>query len=266
MREILALTRAQWLSQTSYRLQTILSFVSIIVSVIPLYFVSDALQPVMENAIRDEGGQYFGFLVIGMVATLLLNASVQLMPTSMASNISRGTLEAMLSTPAHLTSILLGMIGAGIAWAFARMAVLLAGGWVLGAPVQWGTMLPALLVLCLIMLAYLPFGIIASALILTFRTAGPIPQGVTYLSILLGGVYYPTHVIPSWLESVSDFVPLTYGLRALRRIALDGDSIGSVVPDLLVLIAFVVVLTIVASVCFAVAFRHAKRAGTIAQY
>lgn len=266
MREILALTRAQWLSQTSYRLQTLLSFAGIIVSVIPLYFVSDALQPVMENAIRNEGGQYFGFLVIGMVATLLLNASVLLMPSMMASSISRGTLEAMLSTPASVPTILIGMIGAGIVWAFARIVVLLAGGWVLGAPVQWDALVPLMIILGLIMLSYLPFGIIAAALVLTFRTSGPLPQGVTYLSILLGGVYYPTHVIPSWLESLSDFVPLTYGLRALRRVALDGENIGSVLPDLLIVGAFIVILTTIASTCFAIAFRHARRAGTIAQY
>ena len=36
-------------------------------------------------------------------------------------------------------------------------------------------------------------------------------------STLLGGVYYPTTVIPSWLASASEFVPLGYGLRALRQ-------------------------------------------------
>jgi ABC-2 type transport system permease protein len=112
----------------------------------------------------------------------------------------------------------------------------------------------------------LPFGLIASALVLMFRTAGPLPQAVTYLSILLGGVYYPTSVIPDWIQKLSDWVPLTYALRALRRVILEGAGLRTVIADIGMVMLFIAVLSTVACLAFSIAYRYAKRAGTLAQY
>lgn len=266
MREILALIRAHWLTQTSYRLRTVFGMLSILVSVVPLYFVSDALQPVMADSIQDEGGQYFGFLIVGTAATLLITAAVNQLPNAVSSGISRGTFEAMLSTPTPLPALLAGMIGSGILWTFIRMMVIVVGAWIFGAPIHFGSSLLALAILFLTLLAYLPVGLTATALVILFRTAGPLPQGATYLSILLGGVYYPTKVIPDWIQILSDWIPLTYGLRAVRRVLLEGAGLERVLPDVGMLLLFVIVLLALACLAFSLAYQHAKRAGTLAQY
>ena len=90
MHSILALMRASFLSATSYRLATVLSFVSLIASVIPLYFVAGALQPVVEESIRLEGGGYFGFLITGIAATYVLMAAVSAIPGAARPTISNG--------------------------------------------------------------------------------------------------------------------------------------------------------------------------------
>ena len=59
MNEAFALVRAYWLTRTSYRLRMILALVGLLASVVPVYFVADALQPMMNESISDEGGQYF---------------------------------------------------------------------------------------------------------------------------------------------------------------------------------------------------------------
>jgi hypothetical protein len=65
---------------------------------------------------------------------------------------------------------------------------------------------------------------------------------------------------------VSAVVPLTYGLRALRSVLLDGTSLAQVAPDLAVLAAMTVGLFAVSSLAFAAALRHVKRAGGLSQY
>lgn len=266
MHKMLALIRAGWLTSTSYRLQTVLSFGGMVVSFVPLYFVAQALQPVMADSIRGEGDQYFGFVVVGMVALYLLNAAVQALPSKVRVSITYGTLEALLSTPAGLPSILGGMIGVDLLWAGARVLVLLVTGWLLGANLEWSELLLALVIMGLIVLAYLPFGLIGAALVVVFRTPGPVPQGVVYLSILLGGVYYPTQVIPSWIQTVSDMIPLTYGLRALRQVLLNSAPLGSVAADIGILMAFALSLFAMSTIVFRVAFRHARRSGTLTHY
>lgn len=266
MDKILNLMRVGWISAASYRLRLVFSMVGMLVSVVPLYFVAGALQPVVADAIRTEGGEYFGFLIVGMVAFALLRTAIDAPSGAMSRGITTGTLEGLLTTPTRIPTLLAGLVGFPFAWAFARAFLFLAAGWLFGAEIAWDRIAPSVFLLGLIVAAHIPFGLMACASVLAFRTAGPIAQGVSYLSMLLGGVYYPTHVIPDWIQDVSTWVPLTYGLRALRQILLGGETMGSVLPDVLILMAFTLGLFLASGIGLGLALRYARRAGTLTQY
>ncbi|HSH44938.1 MAG TPA: ABC transporter permease [Longimicrobiales bacterium] len=266
MRSALALARASWQAAASYRLRLLLSMLSLAVSIVPLYFVANALQPVMAESIATEGGQYFGFMVLGMVTFLLLPAAVNGLPGEVGAGIKTGTFEALLGTPARLPEVLGGMVGFTIGWSTLRAAALLLGGLILGANILPSHLLFAIPILALIVLSYLPFGIVASALIIAFRTSGPLQKAVLTGSALLGGVYYPTSVIPSWIQDVSGLVPLTYGLRALRMTVLEGAPLSAVLPDLAILATMTLGLFGLAWLALLRALRYARREGTLAQY
>ena len=266
MHKWLAMVRASWLVGSSYRMAMLTSLGSLVVTVIPVYFIAGALQPVMAKTIQSQGGEYFGFVLIGMIAFMFLGLAVNSLPGVIRGSVSSGTLEAYLTTPTRLPTVLAGAVSYDFVWSFARALILVTTGAVLGAHIAWGKSLVALGILALIVLAYLPFGIFGAALMLWFRTTGPLPKAIIGLSGFLGGVYYPTHIIPSWLHSVSAAIPLTYGLRALRRVLLEGAPLVSVAADLGVLVAFVVVLCALSVIAFALALRDAKRTGSLAQY
>lgn len=266
MRSILALARASWQTLVSYRLQLILSFAGLLTTVIPLYFISGALQPVMANAIKAEGGQSFGFLVIGMAVATMITVAVGSLPSAVSSGISSGVLEAMLATPTSTPQLLVGLGAFDMAWAFLKQVIFVTVAWILGANLLPGHVLPGLLVFALIILSHLPIGLIGASLVLVFRTAGPLPRVVLLASAFLGGVYYPTHVIPSWLQSISAFLPLTYGLRALRKVVLEGASLAAVIPDLMALLFAAVTLFAVGIAAITAGFRYARQHGTLAQY
>lgn len=266
MHKVLALIRADGLTLASYRVQAILSVGGLLISIVPLYFIAGALQPVMSRAIATEGQQYFGFLIVGTATFLLVGSAVGALPEALRAGIGRGTLEAMLATPTSIPTLLTGLVGFPLLWTAARAAILVAAAWLLGANVAWDRGLPALGILALIVLAHVPFALVGASLILAFRTAGPFTRGVLTVSTLLGGVYYPTHVIPSWLHDISAVLPLTYGLRALRRALLDGAPLTTLAPDVAILAAFAVVLLGASAGLLAWALRYARRAGTLAQY
>ena len=266
MSKILALIAAQWRVTMSYRLQTLISFGGLVFTVVPLFFIAQAVQPVMANAIRDEGGNAFGFLLVGTVALLLVTTALSVIPTALASGIASGTLEALLSTPTPMPTLVVGLSAFPLVMAALRAGVLLAGGMLLGVNMVAASLPLALALLALIVLAHAAIGLLSGAMVLAFRTAGPLSRLVLLASSLLGGVYYPTHVIPSWLRVVSEVLPLSYGLRALRRVLLQDASISDVAPDLLILLAETAVLVALGVGVFSLAFRHARRQGTLAQY
>ena len=266
MREAMALIRARWLTIVSYRMQTVFSFAGLIVSVIPIYFISRALQPTMAGAIDNQGGQYFAFVVLGLIAYGYINTATGALHSAFTQDISNGSLEAVLATPISMPALLAGMLGQALLWTMLRSVIVLAGAALLGAEIVWSQALPALLVLMLTVLPYIGLGIIMAALVLAFRSTGPLPAAVLALSMLLGGVYYPTSAVPSWLAIASKGVPLTYGLRALRRTFLDGVPLSAVAGDLAMLCTFTIVLLAIAIAGFSMAWTYARRAGTLAQY
>lgn len=266
MSKVLALVRASWLTALSYRVETFFSFAGLFFAVVPLYFVSRALQPMMAKAIASEGAEYFGFLIVGWVAFSFVNTAVTGLHGSLSGEISTGSFEALLGTPTPLVALLAGMTGQALSMNVIRASVILTFGWLFGVHVVWGSVPSGLGILVLIILAYLPFGIFAAALVLGFRATGPFPTVVLAGSALLGGVYYPTQVIPSWLERLSVLVPLKYGLKSLRRTLLEGAPLSASFPDLAVLVVMIAVGFLLSLLAFSWALRYSKHAGTLAQY
>jgi ABC-2 type transport system permease protein len=266
MRKVLAMMRANWIAASSYKINMVWSLIGLLIAVVPVYLVTTAFQPMMADKIRNEGGQFFGFVLVGQVAFILLTAAVTALPGSISSGISSGTLELLLSTPTRLPTLFAGMVGYTFTWTSVRCLLMLTAGWVLGATIAWEKVPAAAMILALIVLTYMSAGIIIAAMFLAFRFTGPIAQGVLVSSVFLGGVYYPTKVIPSWIQNISDFIPLTYGLRALRGTLLEGAPLVAVLPDVGILAAYCAVLLSLSSMAFLAALRYSKRMGTLSQY
>ncbi|HUE95140.1 MAG TPA: ABC transporter permease [Longimicrobiaceae bacterium] len=266
MRSIAALLRYDFLTQTSYRISTVIMLASFLLIVVPVYFIGHSLQGTMAEAIRNQGDQYFGFLVVGLVAQRVLWAAMVSLPNTLQSGIRTGTLEAFFATPVGTPTLVTGLMTYKTLWGLFEGCLLLGTGWLLGARIEADHLLVSLLLILLITIVHIPFGLLASAGILAFRTSGPMVMAAYGASVFLGGVYYPTHVIPSWMEGLSAFVPLTYGLRALRRTLMEGLPIGAVMNDVLILVGFIVLLGIASVILFRRALLYARQSGSLAQY
>lgn len=266
MRSILALLRASWISATSYRVATMLSFVSLLASVIPVFFVTKAIGPIAQESIRLESGDYFGFVVIGIAATYILMAACSVLPSVLSGSIGSGTFESFLVTRTPLPVLLAGLAAYPLVQAVLRASLVVAGAVVLGVRID-PTALPAVAVILVLLIgAYASIGLVAAALVLVFRTSGPLITAVVAGSSLLGGVYYSTTAIPGWLQSIAGFVPLTYALRATRRLLLAGAPLEAVATDVGTLALIAGVGLTLGSAIFAAALRHSRRAGTLSQH
>jgi ABC-2 type transport system permease protein len=265
-RAIRALLRAGWITARSYKLSLGLSLASLVLTVVPLYFIAEALQPIAQRSISTETSQYFAFVLVGNVALSFVQASVGALPTSIGSGINSGYFESLLVTPASRGSLLAGLSSYSLVWTTLRATLLLVAGWILGAPIHWSRALPAVAIIALIVLAHWAIGLLAASLVIAFRTTGPLPQAVVLLSVLFGGTYYSTSVIPSWLQSIAAATPLAYGLRSLRRVLLSDTSLMSVAPDIGWLVIFTLALGAVGALAFTWALDYAKRAGSLNTY
>jgi ABC-2 type transport system permease protein len=266
MREVLALLRAGWIAALSYRMNLLFSFTGLALMLAPLYFVAQALQPIAASSIRSEGGHYLAFLIVGLAVLGLLQTALLALPLALGAGISSGTLEAMLATPARIPALLVGLISYECSWSAVRAGVMLLVGIAMGVSVNPAGIPIAVLALGLTLAAYFGISLALAAMILVFRTTGPLGTGVLAGSALLGGAYYSTSVIPSWIQHLSAVVPLTYGLRATRQALLTGAPPTGLWTDIAMVAGFAVLLLGAGGLLFMAGLNHARREGSLGQY
>lgn len=261
-----ALTRAAWRTAKSYRVSFVLSFASLLVTVVPVYFVATALQPFMASVIADEGREYFGFVLLGTALLALVATALSSFASAVSGGLSSGFFEALLVTPTPQPALLVGQTGYAFAWALGRVVLLLVVGVLLGVELHWMRLPEALVVVAAAMAAHAGLGLIAAALVVSFRTNATLPQGLVVVSTILGGVYFPASVLPPSIAPVAEWLPLTPALRALRQCLLLGYPLSAVAADLGRLLALTAVCLLAGAGALRWAFGYARRAGSLSQY
>ncbi len=178
-----------------------------------------------------------------------------------------GTLEIMLLSPTRLSTILLSSsLWSCLMTTVRVMVYLLVGALIFGASFGEANVLTALVVLALSITSFSGIGILSAAMVLLLKKGDPVAWVFGGVSGLLAGVYYPVSVLPAWLEPVSRALPLTYALDGMRLAMLKGYSLYEIRLDLLVLLAFTLVMTPLALLVFRQALRRARIEGSLAQY
>jgi ABC-2 type transport system permease protein len=263
---VLAFVRAGWMSAASYRVNAVLSLFSFVVSIVPIYFIAGAIEPLMGSSIAGETEHYFAFIVLGLFTQSFSIIAMTSLSGAITRSIGNGHLEALLATPIRMPALLFGLISYELLWTIARSILFVCAALVLGMRIAPAGIPTALLIFALLIAAHVPIGLLSVAAVLVFRNPTPIPRLLIAASAFLGGIYYPTHVVPSWLKYVSEVLPMTYGLRAFRGTLLSGAPLSSVTSDFLVLVGFVAVLMPLGIVALHLSLRYARASGSLAYH
>jgi ABC-2 type transport system permease protein len=88
----------------------------------------------------------------------------------------------------------------------------------------------------LLLTAFALFGIglMANAITLTFRDRTTTANSLTILFMVFSGIVCPIELMPQWAQLISNFLPLTYGIR-LMRVSLIGIKTYNITHDLVIL-------------------------------
>jgi ABC-2 type transport system permease protein len=176
-----------------------------------------------------------------------------------------GTIEytfmAPLSRPTHLFGMGFFAIGYGVVRA-ALLFVTVAA--IVGLSLPGANYAGALLVLAVASVAFLGIGMMTAVLPLISPEKGTqlgfVAQG---LMLVVSGIYYPTSVLPQWMQWLSTISPATYALRGMRAAILDGASAGALWADVWPLLVIGAVAVPLGLETFRRGERYAKRHGKL---
>ncbi len=259
-RKIIAFLKRDLFIHSSYRLSFLLEFLAILASITTFFFISKLFGKSSSIYLKEFGGDYFSFVLIGLAFSGYLSAGLNSFGQVISYEQSEGTLEILLLSPTGIsTTLILGSL-----WNFLfvslRVLIYLFLGWfIFGFSLNKINLLSCLITLLLSIGAFANLGIISASFILVFKRADPINWLIEGVSKLLGGVYFPIKIMPPFLEKLSYLLPITYGLSSLRKSILLGTSLKELIPELTMLFLFWVILLPISIISFRFALKKAKK-------
>lgn len=181
----------------------------------------------LQSAFTVFGGgetKYVTFMYPGIVAMTLLF-------TAMFSAISIiwdrefGFLKEMLVAPIPRTSVALGKVFGGGTTALLQGVILLFFMPLVGIPFTVEKILLMLLFMLVISLGLTAMGVLIAARMKSFEGFPIVMNFILLPMFFLSGAMFPLQNLPRWMDVLTKINPMTYGVDALRGIALKGIEI-----------------------------------------
>ena len=177
---------------------------------------------------RSAGLESDRFYVIGNALQIAALPGLFAMTFAISGERWSQTLSPLLATPANRAAVFLGRALPVVANAALVCVVsFIAGALLLHVHID-ASAIPALaVVIAVTSVSCTGFGFICGPLGLRWRDAIIAVNLLDAVLLIFCGVNIPIDSLPAWMQAVSEYLPVTHGLRAARRIA-DGASLGDV--------------------------------------
>lgn len=263
----LAFLKRDFKIAVSYRLQFIMQSFGILLTTSSFFLISQLFNGQNISQLAPYGGDYFPFVLIGIALTDYLTISTNSFATEIRNAQVMGTLEALLVTPTHITTILLSsFVYKLLSTSFRTLLYLLLGTFVFGTTFQDVHFLPLFISFILTLLPFIGLGLLSAAFIIVFKRGSPISMFMAMSGSLLGGVLYPVTVLPSWLKPVSSLLPITHGLEAMRQVLMQSATLQDIASQLYYLALFSIIFLVIGIYSTHKALKIARQEGSLLHY
>lgn len=207
------------------------------------------------DAVSVSGREYktIDFILPGQLSFALLSTGI--FGTAFVFVNLRQTLvlKRFFATPIRRINIILGEgLSRIIVSSIQSSTLIIFGSLFLGFTLVQGvwTFLQMLVLIFVGLIVFMGVGFIISGVSKDENSVPPLANLFTLPQFLLSGTFFPIDNFPSWLENIAQVLPLTHLNEAMRGIAFEGLSLPDVWIELLILLAWGIVIYILAAKTF----------------
>ncbi len=248
---------------TSYPLDFLLRVGTTVFPLLVLYLPAKLIGNL--ESTREYGG-FLPFSVLGIGVMNFFMASYGSFASAIRSEQSSGTLESVLMTPVSVPVLVLASSIWAFAWSTASAVMFIGGGALLYDIALRGSLLLALGFVSLTTLVFIALGVLSASFIMVWKRGDPIGPVVSIMFFLLGGVVYPTSILPTWLSAFAWLLPITHASAGIRDVLIKGQGLAEVSAHLLVLAGYALLMLPLSLFAFQKAVKRATRDGTLLQF
>ena len=209
-----------------------------------------SLFEIKTEAINAKSSKYIDFLLPGLVAMSIMQMAVFSVAFVFADYKEKGILKRLLATPMKPFQFVTANVFTRLIVALVQSGILLGiGVWLFHSHI-YGAWWLILLVAILGAVMFLGLGFTISGLASTVETVPALANLFVFPMLFLSGVFFPTNAMPSWLQSVVNYLPLTHFAHAMREVVGNGSGLTVIAHDLYWMIGWAAVLVFLANLTF----------------
>ncbi|MCL4425211.1 MAG: ABC transporter permease [Firmicutes bacterium] len=206
------------------------------------------------------------YIILGTTLWMWINLTLWGLGTWLRQEQMRGTLEANWLTPAPRLWLLFSTIlWSALGDLFFLIVSLAEFRLLLGFHIS-GSLWLFLIALLAALPSIYGLGLLFAALVVWAKETNSLVFVVRGVFLVFAGITYPVAAMPAWMQLVSQALPLTYSLHALRAAALTPAGWETIAGDVYITLLFGVILLGLGMASFCRTDRQARRLGTVGTY
>jgi ABC-2 type transport system permease protein len=191
--------------------------------------------------LEQAGSRYIDFLLPGMIGMGLMGGGLWGVGFVVVDMRVRKLLKRFLATPMRRSDFLLAIIFSRLMFTLLDVVILLLFGYLAFGIRNQGNYLNLTAVVLLGGAAFAGIGLLVASRVQTIETVSGLMNLVMLPMWILSGVFFSSERFPEVVQPAINLLPLTALNQALRGIMLEGQSLMTLWPQLLLLLAYAVI-------------------------
>ncbi len=190
----------------------------------------------------------FDYTVAGIVGFAIMSLAIFGMANTFPADKKTGSLRRMRATPLRSSQLILATALEYLLIGFLSVvAMFIVAALVFDFSMRGSYLLLAAFVLLGIFCLF-GFGMAIGGWAKNENQSAPLSNLVAFPMMFLTGVFFPTYIMPQWLQNISQFLPLTPIIDGIRRITTENAGLFDLGTELGIIIGWTLII-------YAVAFR-----------
>jgi ABC-type multidrug transport system permease subunit len=206
-----------------------------------LQMQNSTLITLVQEPVYGSNLSYIDFLIPGILAFISIMGVTMNLGRAIAGEKEQGVLKRVFLTPISNTDIILGN-GVGF-WliGIAQTLIILFIAITLFNFTLQGDIILLLFTIALNSMVAVGMGLLISSQAKNSDQFQQIAMLTTFPMMFVSGVFFPLQAMPSWLQFIAQFIPLTYGVQIFRLIMVKSFTLAQVLPMLGIMAGFAIV-------------------------
>lgn len=214
--------------------------------------------------LRDKGGDYAIFVVIGSGMTGLWSLLLFGSGNSITTERWYGTLETLVGVPTPLALIIFGKSLANVVQSLGSMiGSYLLVSFLFGYPLTIAQPLPFAISIIFTVISFVSFGLVIAPLFILNPDVQRFQNAMEFPVYMLGGFLFPIALLPGWTTPLSYLLAPYWAARALHDTAGGGVGLDQVAFSWAMMLLSSIITLLIAGALFRVMLRKARADATL---